>query len=285
MTRIPYILCSKLSSFCAITYKGFSNAIQYPGLINIAAQNGCLGKTPNLVQKPPTIYDYFGYGMSNLLDVRTDPNSRRNNFDILNPRDSDKNERCKSLFQSEPKPRFFFIESRLAKSRYKRYKGKVGNSVDHSFDEHYVAVVYKDEYYYICPGEENSLIYRVGCPNRIFLTEDGHAVLSVILKQSLGSDVALNRFRLLIPKLGITNSNSTIDGVGNWDRTSKYEIEFHMPFPVSLASAAVNYGCHSSVQVVTLKDDEDFIRDIVIDGREFDGSDDEGSTEEDMEDT
>ena len=66
-------------------YASFSNAIQYPGLVNIAAHNASMINTPNQLQLTPTLYDYFGFGMGNLLNVRTDPNSRLDNFDIINP--------------------------------------------------------------------------------------------------------------------------------------------------------------------------------------------------------
>jgi len=242
-------------------YTSFSNAIQYPGLLLNTPMTNLLN--------PPSLSDYFGCVMSNLpSDTRTDKISLQNNFDILNP--LDKNSRCKTLFQDETRPRFFFVESRLVIQSNRGGHGEKSSKF-FSFEDHYVAIIYKDNHYYICPGEENSLIYRVGCPQRMFLTEEGHGILSILLGNSLGTNFGFFRFRLLIPK---QHMNCGFVNICDWDHTSKCEIEIHVPFPV-LSSATVSKDCHSSVQVVTLNDDIDFVVDVLVEGEGHDGSDDE----------
>lgn len=268
--------------FLLNTYCSFSNAIQYPGLVNFEGHRASIGNNKGnssddddemvagSSEIPPSLFDYFGYGMTNLLQVVTDPNSLVNNFDILTNNDWS-SPRCKMLFRNEP-PRFFFIESRLAiQSKNKDYEGQM--NYNYSFEDHYVAVVYKDEYYYICPGEENSLVYRVGCPEKIFLTEDGHRILSIILRDSLGTDFGLTKFRLLVPKQHINRNISKNNG---WDRKSTSLIKFQMPYPV-LASASISHDCHSSVQVVKMIDDKDFIVNILVGGEKDDDSSDDYS--------
>ena len=243
--------------------------MQYPGLLTFAL------KTPtNSLQLPPTLNQYFhGLLTNNLSDNCTDRNSLQNSFDILDPLDNG----CETLFQDEPtRPRFFVIESNLVIQSIRGGVCGERKSNNFTFENHYVAVIYKDNHYYIFPGEENSCIYRVGCPQKIFLTERGLGVLSILLRNSLGNDYGLIRFRLLIPK---QHMSCGFGNIYNWDHASNYEIGFHMPFPV-LPSSTISNDCHSSVQVVTLHDDNGPIVDVLYEGTQHDETDNESMGEE-----
>jgi hypothetical protein len=51
-----------------------------------------------------------------------------------------------------------------------------------------------------------------------------------------------------------------------------------MPYPV-LASASISHDCHSSVQVVKMIDDKDFIVNILVGGEKDDDSSDDYSND------
>jgi len=120
----------------------------------------------------------------------------------------------------------------------------------YSSEEHFVAVIHKNDKYYICPGEENSLIYRVDCPEKVFFTQEGHGILNIILRRTFENNCAVHDMRLLVPKQSMCQ---TINEVANWDRTSMYEIKVHLPFPVVETSTIPEHN-HSSVQIIRLDD-------------------------------
>lgn len=254
-------------------YASFCNAIQFPGLINISGHYCSVGRTPNLDEHwRPSIFDYFGYCMTSLQEVSTDPNSRLNNFDILSPIGD--GGRGIAIF-NDRKPPFFFIESRLViESQSNDIDGNM--NATYSSEEHFVAVIHKNDKYYICPGEENSLIYRVDCPEKVFFTQEGHGILALILRRSFENNCAVHNMCLLVPKRSMCQ---TINEVGNWDRTSVYEIEVHLPFPVVETSTIPAHN-HSSVQIIRL-DDRSIVNIVTDDnGAMMDGSSGSDSDEE-----
>ena len=226
-------------------YASFCNAAQIPGFVNINAKDCVLGMDPPRLRRHwrPSLYDYFGFSMKNLQEVTTDKFSRDNNFDLLPPLITDSSDQG-AIFE-ERKPSFFFIKSTLMiESQEDKLDGR--RVASWSEVEHFVPVIYKSNHYYICPGGEKALIYRVLHPKKLFFTEKGQRIIAALLVKSFSPSYHVSGIRLILPK-----HFAQINEVSNWDGISVYEIKVQIPFPV-VTTHIVPDQCHSSVQVVAL---------------------------------
>jgi len=114
----------------------------------------------------------------------------------------------------------------------------------------------KDNFYYICPGEENSLIYRVHHPTNIFFTSKGHDVLKSLIGKAFTTKYwcYAGEIHIVMPKQS--------EPVTNWDNKSDFDIGICVPYPV-VSTNTVPDSSWCSVQSISLNDGQ-YIKDVVV---------------------
>ena len=234
-------------------YASFCSAIQHPGFVNITAQYLCPGKTPSSEVNEqcwlPSIHDYFGYRMQNFGDVTIDRMSSYENFQWLRTFGEDE----LRLFQ-DIKPPFFFINARILFLPHHLHDPDDGiEDIVHNdwrWKDHWVPVIYKAGYYYICPCEENAVCYRVMRTEKLFFSdEDARQIVKHIIARALGTYCHCDNFSLLLPK----KSAQFHVHVNNWDSSGPFEMKYYIPYPLT-ETGVVPENTHTSVQIVELND-------------------------------
>jgi len=234
-------------------YTTFCNLIQMPGWVNIMGQHSSIGRelgTYNFYFQSPTVYDYFGIELKKLSAITTQT-AGRYNFHRPFPHDS---EDGLALFV-ELKPNYFLIESEIL-SFVEDCGGDGKAKLDQRIDRLLVPVILKDNFYYICPGEENSLIYRVHHPTDIFFTSKGHDVLKSLIGKAFTTKYwcYAGEIHIVLPKQS--------KPVTNWDNKSDFDIGICVPYPV-VSTNTVPDSSWCSVQSVRLNDNQ-YIKDVVV---------------------
>ncbi len=234
-------------------YTTFCNLIQMPAWVNIMGQHSSIGRdlvTYNYHFQSPTIYDYFGIELKKLS--ATTETAGRCKFHRPFPHDS---EYGLALFV-ELKPNYFLIESEIHILSFVEDCGGDGRAkLDQRIHRLLVPVILKDNFYYICPGEENSLIYRVHHPTNIFFTSEGHDVLKSLIGKAFTPYhwCYAGEIKIVLPKQS--------KPVTNWDNKSNYDIGVCVPYPV-VSTNTVPDSSWCSVQSVCLNDSQ-YIKDVV----------------------
>ena len=233
-------------------YTTFCNLIQMPAWVNIMGQHSSIGRemeTYNFHFQSPTIYDYFGIELKK-LSVTTQTAGR---YNFHRPFSHDSEDGL-ALFV-ELKPNYFLIESEIL--YFVEYCGGDGRAkLDQRIHRLLVPVILKDNFYYICPGEENSLIYRVHNPTKMFFTSNGHDVLKSLIAKAFTKAhwCYAGKIHIVMPKQS--------KPVTNWDNKSNYDIGVCVPYPV-VSTNTVPDNCWCSVQSVCLNDSQ-YIKDVVV---------------------
>ena len=155
----------------------------------------------------------------------------------------------------QTKPNYFLIESNIIYNDEDINDGRATLDQERS-DTLFVPVILKDNFYYMCPGEENSLIYRVHHPTDIFFTSKGHNLLQCLIGRVYTSKhfCYVGEISIVLPKES--------KPVTNWDKNSDYDISLCVPYPV-VSTNTVPDITWCSVQTVPLNDTQ-YIKDVLV---------------------
>ena len=233
-------------------YSSFCNLVQMPAWINIMAHHSSIGEelvTSDFIWGSPTIYDYFGIEVKNLT-VTTEAHGR-----LKFHRSFSHGAEGLTVFE-ELKPNYFLIESKIL-FQVEHCNGDGRVEVDQTIQTLLVPVIFKDNYYYICPGQENSYVYRIHHPKNLFFTSDGHEFLKSLLGKPFQENnwCYVTDIKIVMPKQS--------KPVTNWDQKTDYDIGLCVPYPV-VSTNKVPDDNRCSVQLVRLNDNH-YIKDIVLD--------------------
>ncbi|KAK1744847.1 hypothetical protein QTG54_004138 [Skeletonema marinoi] len=242
----------------------FCNAIQEPGMLsNVFLANQGLF-TSNLnpgssTARMPHVFDIISV-MFNIVTHHSPVDGAPNNSEICLFMSGIESE--VGLFM-RMNPKFFFITCRIL--------------TDFTNVDSFVAcanvsfpVVFKGGHYYIIIGEENTPIYRVHQPVKLFFTFEGKLILKRLLRRNHSHT---GEFDFHVNKDGkqavycIPNfASAGVFPGGRWDDCNSAEIESMMPHP--LVKQPIVPDTHKfSVQVLELSDSENIV-DIFFDGNE-----------------
>ena len=239
-------------------YTTFCNLVQMPAWVNIMGQHSSIGeelKTYSFHWQSPTVYDYFGIEMKK-LSVTTSLADGRCTFH--RPFTKHNIDEGLAIFL-QTKPNYFLIESKI----YFNIEESDGDGrvilVQRS-QKLFVPVIFKDNFYYICPGQEESLIYRIHHPTDIFFTSKGHHGLRALIGRAFTSKhwCYVGDLKIVLPKES--------KPVTNWDMKSDFDIGVCVPYPI-VSTNTVPESSWCSVQPVRL-DDRQYIKDVVVNYRE-----------------
>ena len=232
-------------------YTTFCNLVQVPAWVNIMGQHSSIGeelKTYSFHWQSPTVYDYYGMELKKLSVTTTFTDGR---YTFHRPFTHDSADGL-AIFL-EQKPNYFLIESEIL--FWVEDCGEDGK-LDQRVDRLLVPVVLKDNFYYICPGQENSLVYRIHHPTDIFFTSKGHHGLRALIGKAFVSKhwCVVGEIKIVLPKQS--------KPVTNWDKKSDFDIGICVPYPV-VSTNTVPDIAWCSVQTVRLNDTQ-YIKDVVV---------------------
>jgi len=243
----------------------FCNAIQEPGMLsNVFLANQGLF-TSNLnpgssTARMPHVFDIISV-MFNIVTHHSPVDGAPNNSEICLFMSGIESE--VGLFV-RMNPKFFFITCRIL--------------TDFTNVDSFVAcanvsfpVVFKGGHYYIIIGEENTPIYRVHQPVKLFFTFEGKLILKRLLRRNHSHtgefDFHVNKDNGKQNVYCIPNfASAGVFPGGRWDDCNSAEIDSMMPHP--LVKQPIVPDTHKfSVQVLELSDSENIV-DIFFDGNE-----------------
>ena len=232
-------------------YTTFCNLVQFPGWGGIVGPRSSIGEELDYVLFPsPTVYDYFGIELKKLSATTNEIDGR---YQFYQPFPHDSVDGL-AIFL-EQKPNYFLIESKI--HSIVEECGEDGRAeLDQRIDKLLVPVILKDNFYYICPGEENSLIYRIHHPTSIFFTSKGHHVLKSLIGKEFMAKYwcSVGEIQIVMPKQS--------KPVTNWDKRSDFEISICVPYPV-VSTNTMPDSTWCSVQSVRLNDRQ-YVKDVVV---------------------
>eukprot|EP00573_Skeletonema_grethae_P013542 CAMPEP_0201697508 /NCGR_PEP_ID=MMETSP0578-20130828/11354_1 /ASSEMBLY_ACC=CAM_ASM_000663 /TAXON_ID=267565 /ORGANISM="Skeletonema grethea, Strain CCMP 1804" /LENGTH=217 /DNA_ID=CAMNT_0048183695 /DNA_START=236 /DNA_END=889 /DNA_ORIENTATION=+ len=153
-------------------------------------------------------------------------------------------------------PKLFFITCRVLTDIK---KGCFGSCANVSFP-----VIFKGGHYYILVGEEDTPVYRVHEPNKLFFTLEGKLILKHLLKKNKNWELEFyvdkygKQSLYCIPSFTVDNAFPA----GRWDGCSEDEINSMIPHPL-VTRPKIPPTSKFSVQLVDIEDTENIV-DIIL---------------------
>eukprot|EP00574_Skeletonema_japonicum_P012702 CAMPEP_0201731092 /NCGR_PEP_ID=MMETSP0593-20130828/24546_1 /ASSEMBLY_ACC=CAM_ASM_000672 /TAXON_ID=267983 /ORGANISM="Skeletonema japonicum, Strain CCMP2506" /LENGTH=231 /DNA_ID=CAMNT_0048223797 /DNA_START=199 /DNA_END=894 /DNA_ORIENTATION=+ len=201
----------------------------------------------------PTVYDYIGIELKKLSASTTVTDGIMHFHRHFAHNDVD----GLAIFL-EQRPNYFLIESEII-SLAERYGDDGKAKLDQCTETLLVPVILKENYYYICPSQENALIYRVHHPTDIFFTSKGHDVLKCLITKAFTTHKSFSwcyagEISIVLPKQS--------KPVTNWDKKTDYDIGICVPYPIVSTNKVLD-DSWCSVQLVHLNDSK-YIKEVII---------------------